>query len=80
MDRDRDTTSQDSGISQMSVGNDVKNDIAALEERMEDLSIKQTFSPKSGNRSLPYQMENGVKDNDNEKHYKSLGMVVVFFV
>lgn len=35
--RDRDTTSQDSGISQMSVGPGDK--MEALEERMEDLNI-----------------------------------------
>lgn len=71
----------------MSVGNDVKNDIATLEERMDDLTIKQTLLPKSGNRSLPYQLENaanGVKETENDKNYKSLGMkyikIVLIFI
>ena len=42
LDRDRDTTSQDSGISQMSAGAGDKMD--TLEERMEDMSITRNTS------------------------------------
>ncbi|KAK9739077.1 hypothetical protein QE152_g9289 [Popillia japonica] len=44
----KDTTSQDSGISQMSLGNDIKNDVAALEERMEELTIRQNYASTPG--------------------------------
>lgn len=45
LDRDRDTTSQDSGISQMSAGGGDKMD--TLEERMEDMSITRNNSVRS---------------------------------
>ncbi|XP_068894094.1 CLIP-associating protein 1-A isoform X5 [Tenebrio molitor] len=73
LDRDRDTTSQDSGISQMSVGNDIKNDIGILEERMEDLTLRPNFNSRSGPRSLPpYTSVNGISETDSNG-YKSLG-------
>ncbi|EFA05834.1 CLIP-associating protein isoform X6 [Tribolium castaneum] len=73
LDRDRDTTSQDSGISQMSVGNDVKNEIGILEERMEELNIRANFNSRSGPRSLPpFTSVNGISDSDYNG-YKSLG-------
>lgn len=55
LDRDRDTTSQDSGISQMSVGNDGRNDVrndvdAELAMRTQALKIG------NGPRSLPYSV------------------------
>ncbi|KAL3286277.1 hypothetical protein HHI36_000786 [Cryptolaemus montrouzieri] len=59
LDRDRDTTSQDSGISQMSIGNDIRNDIAILEEKMDDMSLK------SGPRSLPYCSVNGITKTES---------------
>ncbi|KAJ8925598.1 hypothetical protein NQ315_009438 [Exocentrus adspersus] len=74
LDRDRDTTSQDSGISQMSIGNDIKNDIGILEERMEDLSIKSHFNIRSGSRSLPYATVNGITETDSNG-CKSLGEI-----
>lgn len=67
LDRDRDTTSQDSGISQMSVGNDVRNDIANLEERMEELHIRQTFNSNCETQSLPYTI-NGIGAGDFNGH------------
>ncbi|XP_063908191.1 CLIP-associating protein isoform X3 [Zophobas morio] len=73
LDRDRDTTSQDSGISQMSIGNDIKSDIGILEERMEDLTIRANFNSRSGPRSLPpYTSVNGITETDSNG-YKSLG-------
>ncbi|KAJ8928598.1 hypothetical protein NQ314_018804 [Rhamnusium bicolor] len=74
LDRDRDTTSQDSGISQMSIGNDIKNDIGILEERLEDLSIKPHFNIRSGARSLPYTTVNGVTETDSNG-CRSLGEI-----
>ncbi|KAJ8951227.1 hypothetical protein NQ318_010255 [Aromia moschata] len=74
LDRDRDTTSQDSGISQMSIGNDIKNDIGILEERMEDLTIKAHFNLRSGTRSLPYTSVNGITETDSNG-CKSLGEI-----
>ncbi|XP_030763288.1 CLIP-associating protein 1-B isoform X8 [Sitophilus oryzae] len=62
LDRDRDTTSQDSGISQMSVGNDIKNDICIIEEKMEEL---RPFNVRSGPRSLPYTSVNGITETDS---------------
>lgn len=67
LDRDRDTTSQDSGISQMSLGNDLKNDVVCLEERMEELHIRQNYSARSCTRSLPYSV-NGIGDGDVNNH------------
>lgn len=32
----------------MSLGNDIKNDVAALEERMEELTIRQNYSSAPG--------------------------------
>ncbi|XP_066245678.1 CLIP-associating protein 1-A isoform X2 [Euwallacea similis] len=73
LDRDRDTTSQDSGISQMSAGNDARNDITTIEERMEDLNIRQ-YSARSGTRSLPYTASNGVTETDSNG-CRSLGEI-----
>ncbi|KAK9875379.1 hypothetical protein WA026_007774 [Henosepilachna vigintioctopunctata] len=67
LDRDRDTTSQDSGISQMSIGNDLRNDIVILEEKMDDLCLK------SGPRSLPYVGVNGIT-NTEANGFRSLGI------
>lgn len=67
LDRDRDTTSQDSGISQMSVGNDVRNDLANLEERMEELHIRPNYSINLETKSLPYSL-NGIGDGDANGH------------
>ncbi|XP_048523501.1 CLIP-associating protein 1-A isoform X3 [Dendroctonus ponderosae] len=64
LDGDRDTTSQDSGISQMSAGNDMRNDIAAIEEKMEDLNSRQ-FGLQSGSRSLPFAGLNGISETDS---------------
>lgn len=50
LDRERDTTSHDSGISQMSIGNnDIKNDIVAIEERFENLHVRSTYATHSMN-------------------------------
>lgn len=59
LDRNRDTTSQDSGISQMSVGNDGKHDMVALEEAMEELHVRPNYTARSGPKSLPYTVNNG---------------------
>lgn len=32
----------------MSLGNDIKNDVAALEERMEELTIRQNYASTPG--------------------------------
>ncbi|XP_045460919.1 CLIP-associating protein isoform X2 [Harmonia axyridis] len=66
LDRDRDTTSQDSGISQMSLGNE-KAEIVALEEKMEDLTLK------SGSHSLPYCNVNGFSKTESNG-FRSLGI------
>lgn len=73
LERDRDTTSQDSGISQMSAGgNDNKVEIATtgIEEKMEELHIrplssKPNYNSKSqtNSSSLPYTV-NGISDAD----------------
>lgn len=73
LDGDRDTTSQDSGISQMSAGNDMRNDIAAIEEKMEDLNSRQ-FGLHSGPRSLPFSGRNGVSEIDSNG-CRSLGEI-----
>ncbi|XP_056638130.1 CLIP-associating protein isoform X3 [Diorhabda sublineata] len=72
LDRDRDTTSQDSGISQMSAGNDVARDERLLEEQMEELSIRPNFAIRSGSRSLPYSAVNGETDTNS---FRSLGEI-----
>lgn len=72
LDRDRDTTSQDSGISQMSAGNDVAKDLNLIEEQMEELTIRPNFSVRSGSRSLPYSAVNGVSENESNG-FRSLG-------
>ncbi|KAF5301656.1 hypothetical protein FQA39_LY10703 [Lamprigera yunnana] len=81
LDRDRDTTSQDSGISQMSLGNDIKSDIAALEERMEELTIRPNYTSQCGSRSLPYTVNgietdfngySGMDDSDGEELVKRI--------
>lgn len=59
--RDRDTTSQDSGISQMSVGPGDK--LEALEERMEDLNIS-TNSGRSSSLPSPTHKFNGLLDKN----------------
>uniref|UniRef100_A0A1Y1LZC0 TOG domain-containing protein n=1 Tax=Photinus pyralis TaxID=7054 RepID=A0A1Y1LZC0_PHOPY len=64
LDKDRDTTSQDSGISQMSLGNDIKSDVITLEERMEELTIRPNYVSQTGCRSLPYSL-NGIETNLN---------------
>lgn len=82
LDRDRDTTSQDSGISQMSIGNDIKSDIGILEERMDDLTIKPQFNIRSGTRSLPYTTVNGITETDSNG-CRSLGktcLLLIFFL
>lgn len=80
LDRDRDTTSQDSGISQMSLGganNDIMtkvDGVAILEDKMEELSLRGR-----GPRSLPPygSTANGVggggETTDSSNGYKSLG-------
>ncbi|XP_060519972.1 CLIP-associating protein isoform X2 [Cylas formicarius] len=73
LDRDRDTTSQDSGISQMSIGNDMRNDFAIIEEKMDELSIRH-FNVRSGPRSLPYTSVNGVMETDSNG-CRSLGEI-----
>lgn len=62
-DRERDTTSQDSGISQMS---DIKGDLVTLEEKMEELNLH------SAPHSMPYCGINGVHKNDTND-FRSLG-------
>ncbi|CAH1111377.1 unnamed protein product [Psylliodes chrysocephalus] len=74
LDRDRDTTSQDSGISQMSAGNDVAKDLNLIEEQMEELTIRPNFSVRSGSRSLPYSAVNGVSENESNG-FRSLGEI-----
>ncbi|XP_050313911.1 CLIP-associating protein 1-A isoform X2 [Anthonomus grandis grandis] len=64
LDRDRDTTSQDSGISQISAGSDMRTDIANIEEKMEDLSLRH-FHLRSGPSSMPYNSVNGISETDS---------------
>lgn len=71
LDRDRDTTSQDSGISQMS--DNIKDPTTIIEERMEELMIRPNFSVRSGSRSLPYANVNGVTETDSNG-FRSLGI------
>lgn len=78
LDRDRDTTSQDSGISQMSLGNDVKNDVAGLEERMEELNIRTNYAARSGPHSLPYTV-NGVANVDTNG-YDNNGKLIIYIL
>ncbi|XP_025829154.1 CLIP-associating protein isoform X2 [Agrilus planipennis] len=61
LDRTRVTTSQDSGISQMSIGCDIRNDVAALEERIEELKISPDFAVSNESHSLPCTV-NGVNE------------------
>ncbi|XP_034257106.1 CLIP-associating protein 1-A isoform X3 [Thrips palmi] len=75
--RDRDTTSQDSGISQMSVGPGDK--MEALEERMEDLNLS-TNSGRASSLPSPTHKYNGLLDknisvdsNDSENGFISKG-------
>lgn len=57
----------------MSAGNDIKNDIGILEERMEELNLRSNITARSGPRSLPpYTTVNGVSETDSNG-YKSLG-------
>lgn len=69
LDRDRDTTSQDSGISQMS---DNMKDNVIIEEKMEELTLRPNFTIRSGPRSLPYTSVNGVTETDSNG-FRSLG-------
>ncbi|CAH1123842.1 unnamed protein product [Ceutorhynchus assimilis] len=69
LERDRDTTSQDSGISQMSTGNDLRNE-ATIEEKMEQLNL----GARSGPMSLPYTSVNGVSEPDSNG-CRSLGEI-----
>lgn len=69
LDRDRDTTSQDSGISQMS---DNLKEAVILEEKMEELTLRPNFNLRSGPRSLPYSSVNGVTETDSNG-FRSLG-------
>lgn len=48
----------------MSLGNDIKNDVTALEERMEELTIRPNYTARSGSRSLPYTI-NGIENDSN---------------
>lgn len=65
-DRDRDTTSQDSGISQMSLGNDIKNDVSLPDGKYE----------KSNNHDkLPdITTLNGINEGDNGR-YSDAGLI-----
>nr|XP_023016802.1 CLIP-associating protein 1 [Leptinotarsa decemlineata] len=74
LDRDRDTTSQDSGISQMSLGNDVGKDINLIEERLDDLHLRSNFNIRSGPRSLPFPSVNGITETDSNG-FRSLGEI-----
>ncbi|XP_065166997.1 CLIP-associating protein isoform X3 [Atheta coriaria] len=67
LDRERDTTSHDSGISQMSIGNnDIKNDIVAIEERFENLHVRSTYATHSMN-GLTETDSNGYDKEVNEE-------------
>ncbi|KAK6619988.1 hypothetical protein RUM44_006388 [Polyplax serrata] len=59
VERDRDTTSQDSGISQMSAGPGDK--MEALEERIEAITIQGSNSGQSSSLSSPTQRLNGME-------------------
>ncbi|XP_072390555.1 CLIP-associating protein 1-A isoform X2 [Diabrotica undecimpunctata] len=74
LDRDKVTTSQDSGISQMSAGNDIGKDVTLIEEQMEELSMRPNFNVRSGSKSLPYAAVNGVTETDSNG-FRSLGDV-----
>ncbi|XP_067003312.1 CLIP-associating protein 1-B [Anabrus simplex] len=60
LDRDRDTTSQDSGISQMSSGPGDKVD--GLEEQFEAMSVTRTNSGRSSSLSSPTHRLNSLRD------------------
>ncbi|KAK7791577.1 hypothetical protein R5R35_007384 [Gryllus longicercus] len=70
-DRDRDTTSQDSGISQMSAGAGDKLD--ALEEHFEALSLTRNNSGRSSSLSSPTHRLNSLKDYNGIDTDSSLG-------
>ncbi|GFG38732.1 hypothetical protein Cfor_02767, partial [Coptotermes formosanus] len=73
LDRDRDTTSQDSGISQMSAGGGDKMD--TLEERMEDMSITRNTSGRSSSLSSPTHRLNSLRDyNGLEKSVADISL------
>jgi len=73
LDRDRDTTSQDSGISQMSAGAGDKMD--TLEERMEDMSITRNTSGRSSSLSSPTHRLNSLRDyNGLEKSVADISL------
>lgn len=69
LDRDRDTTSQDSGISQMS--DCIKNDVVMIEEKMDEMHIRN-INARSGSRSLPYSSVNGVVGSEEANGFRSL--------
>lgn len=62
----------------MSIGNDIKNDIGILEERIEDVTIKPQFNIRSGTRSLPYTSVNGITETDSNG-CRSLGKIFHYF-
>ncbi|CAG9860441.1 unnamed protein product [Phyllotreta striolata] len=72
LERDRDTTSQDSGISQMSTGYDNTKDLTLIEEKLEEMTIRPNFNVRSGPRSLPYTSVNGVSETESNG-FRSLG-------
>lgn len=73
LDRDRDTTSQDSGISQMSAGAGDKMD--TLEERMEDMSITRNTSGRSSSLSSPTHRLNSLREyNGLEKSVADISL------
>ncbi|PNF29241.1 CLIP-associating protein 2, partial [Cryptotermes secundus] len=73
LDRDRDTTSQDSGISQMSAGGGDKMD--TLEEHMEDMSITRNNSGRSSSLSSPTHRLNSLRDyNGLEKSVADISL------
>ncbi|PSN38728.1 hypothetical protein C0J52_15356 [Blattella germanica] len=73
LDRDRDTTSQDSGISQMSAGGGDKMD--TLEERLEDMTITRNNSGRSSSLSSPTHRLNSLRDyNGLEKSMADLSL------
>ncbi|KDR12058.1 CLIP-associating protein 1 [Zootermopsis nevadensis] len=73
LDRDRDTTSQDSGISQMSAGAGDKMD--TLEEHMEDVSVTRDNSGRSSSLSSPTHRLNSLRDyNGIEKSMAEISL------
>lgn len=48
----------------MSLGNDIKNDVAIIEERMEELHIRPNYTTTSGSHAMPYSV-NGIDNYTN---------------